>query len=133
MTKLKDYLVVTELNCTGFIIGSFNSFAQAEKVSKDLLNKYEHLYKQGGQELYEKTMNYTTYKVHPTCKYSFQSVNQSCGSGTYSTYIVCTDREGFSLEQLILDRGNTIYLFDVEDYDQDTKRFVKFCPNLIAN
>lgn len=133
MTPLKEYLVLAELEGTGYIVGSFDTIPQAEQVYEELTERYHHLHKGKGHELFEKAMNYPTYKIHPTCKYQFLNAYKHCSNGVYSTYIICTDWEGFSLEQLIIDREKTVYLFDVEEYDHDSKKFAKTCPNLIAN
>jgi len=135
MAKLKDYLVVSELDATGYIVGNYDTIEQAREVSEDLLNSYERLHKGNGQELFERTMQCQTYEVNPSLEHHLiQNATECSSNGIYSVAIICTDRDGFSLEQLILDREGTIYIFDVEDYDQDTtKHFVKFHPDFIAN
>ncbi len=133
MKSPAPYLVVSELDCTGYIIGYFETIPQAEKVLEELMNKYQHANKGQGEQLFEKAMNYPTYKIHPTSNYSIQNKYCCHTNGEYSRYIICTDYEGFSLNQFILDRGSTIYLFDIQQYDIDSGGFVKGFLNLIAN
>jgi hypothetical protein len=133
MAILKEYLVIAELEGTGYIVGSFDTIPQAEQVYEELTERYNHIHQGKGHELFEKVMNYPTYKVHPTCIHQFENVYKHSTNGVYSTYIIITAWEGFSLKQLILDRSSTVYLYDIKDYDTASKRFVKSVLNLIAN
>ena len=89
MKSPAPYLVVSELDCTGYIIGYFETIPQAEKVLEELMNKYQHANKGQGEQLFEKAMNYPTYKIHPTSNYSIQNKYCCHTNGEYSRYTRC--------------------------------------------
>ena len=134
LAPLKDYLVVTELEGIGYVIGSYDSIELAKEVSDDLFKKYYHFQIGKRQELFEKMLHRQTYKVNASLKcHTIQNANQCSSDGVYSVAVIGTNREGFSLKKLILDREKTIYAYKLNKYIEDKKRFVSFFPNFIAN
>ena len=64
---LKSYLVVSEYQGTGYIIGSFDDYEDAEKEIHRLIELHNVYWENSHLDLYEKLMGFQSYKVHESC------------------------------------------------------------------
>ena len=129
LINLKHYLVVSEYNTTGYIIDTFDEMDEAEKLLRHLVDKHNPT----TDCLYEQQMGCLSYKIHPTAVYSSGNFINQITNGSYSVMIYSTHREGFTIEQLIYERGNTIYAIAHEQVSDDNKFIKDYHPDLLAN
>lgn len=129
LVNLKQYIVVSEYNCIGYIIDSFDDIEEA----KSLLNDLVAVHCPTKDRLYEQQMGFLSYRVHPTAVYACGNfINQST-NGSYSVMIFSTQDNPKFIESLIFERGNTIYAIDIADVREENKFINDYHPDLIAN
>ena len=133
MNTFDKYLVVSEFAGRGYVIGHFSSLEQADKAKCGLVDKYQNSLLVEWNMLHEKEMSYPAYKVHPSCKYNLWPSKQNFSGGAYEIYILDTTLKGFTLKKLFFERQNTIYAFNIGEYDCNENRFATNFINLIAN
>jgi hypothetical protein len=135
MAKLKRYLIVSELKHFGYLVGSYSSLKEAKKNVNLLISKYEQFHAGYLPKLYEEQINCRKYKIHPSVVENYnviQNAIQNTTNGVYSVVIMSTNIEGFSIKQLILDRGQMVFAFNLNEVTEREK-FTQGFPNFIAN
>ncbi len=135
MAKTKRYLLVTECETTGYIIGFFDDLEEAEKAMEELSAKQGTFWSTGISQEFEKAMNYQSYKIHPLVN---QTLIENCPRGTCDGHHILNifdteEVENFSLNRFIFERANTINLYDVNIFSKLKKRFLTLHPEFIAN
>ena len=134
VTNNKRYLVVTECKGTGYVIGFFQKLEEAEKVIEELHSYNDSYYSLKVNQLYEQAMDYPSYKVHASCKYPIENCPRGITDGTYFSHVFDTELvENFTLKQFLLERANTIFAYNVEDYMNTKREFADFHLEFIAN
>jgi len=135
----ESYILVSEQDGTGYIVGNFDDFEKAKKEMTRLKDAYNTSWNNPNVELYEKRMGFKTYKVHKSCDY-FSAGNQcichDClpfGIATYTVAIFSGNSEGFSVEGFMFERGNSIFLYNIEDCMKEEIKFFKDHSFLMAN
>jgi hypothetical protein len=128
----KQYLVITEFSNTGHIIGSFDTLEEAKRVCNAVFDQQNP--DGTDKELYEHTHELQTYPIHPTGDHMVMKEAHLVTNGLYSAYVFDTSvDENFSLEQFMFVRKNTIYVFNMDDYDLDKLTYFNVAEMPIAN
>ena len=127
-----SYMLVSEYEGTGYIIGRFEYFENAEKEMTKLMDAQNISWKNPSVELYEKRKGFKSYKVHESCKYGLNGKSMTT-NGTYSVAIIDMTCEGFSIETFMFERANTIYAIPLEYNDEERHRFFSDNSYLLAN
>jgi len=131
-SEIKRWLLITEGESTGYIIGYFDVLEEAEKVMNELSAAHSDFWKT--PQLFEKAMDYQSYKVHPLINQRrFENCERCIIDGYNFIRIIDTEEvEHFSLEKFLFERANTILLYD---YDITSKQKTRFGihPDFIAN
>jgi len=130
----KRYLVVTECNGIGYVVGHYEDLQEAEKVIDALHSFNDSLFSLKVNQLYEQAQDYQKYYVHPSCKFHIENSPRGMSDGVYFSHVIDTTMiHNFSLKQFMFERANTILAFNVEDYTQGQGHFVGFDVEFIAN
>lgn len=128
------FLLIVENNNVGYLIGYFRNQKKAKKMAHELADKNELHLHDNGVALFENNTNYPTFKIPPSARYSQPKYRTCLTNGVFFAYVVDTHpKEEFSLRKLIYERTNTIYAFDMDDYDPYKKGFVTEDLHFIAN
>lgn len=132
--KTMRFLLITERDSTGYIIGFFDDLEEAEKVMNELSSTYSTFWKIGTGQEFEKAMNYRSYKVHPLINQGrFENCERCIFDGYNFIRIIDTEEvENFSLERFLFERANTILLYDFNITSKQKTRF-EIHPEFIAN
>ncbi len=128
----ESYMLVSENDGTGYIIGIIDDYEKAEKEVTKLLDAHNVSWKNPSVELYERRMGFKTYKVHESCKYNLNG-KYMITNGKYSIAIIDATREGFTIDGFMFERGNTIYSMTLDDYREDKHKFFSDNTYLLAN
>ncbi len=132
MTTHKRYLVFTEFDDTGHVIGFYDTLKEAKKVFKEVFNQQAPGPDYIGR--YEDALTLPTYKVHATGRYTTSYCRTMQTNGFYTASVFDTHFvENFSLKKFMFERANTIYAYDLENYDTEKTTFVKEALFFIAN
>ncbi len=130
----RRYLVVTECNGTGYVVGYYEDLQEAEKVIDALHCFNDALFNLSVNQLYEQAQDYQKYYVHPSCKFHIENSPRGMSDGVYFSHVIDTTMiHNFSLKQFMFERANTILAFDLEDYSENEERFVRFDLQFMAN
>ena len=113
---MNHYLIIAELETTGYIIGIADDYTSAE-IEVDVLvslgdkyNTKEH------EELIQYLQNHQSYPINPNAEY-FTNYQVCHSDGIFSVYIIDLTKQEFSLQQFISERNNTSYA--IVDADND--------------
>lgn len=132
MINHKRFIVITEFNDIGHVIGSYDSLDEAQTICEVVFNLQQP--KGGSESYYEETHNLLIYKVHPTGRYISAPQLHFTTDGTYSAMCIdCESIHNFSIKEFMFLRANTVYAFDIDKYETSENRFVKEFLLFIAN
>jgi hypothetical protein len=131
---LKDYLVVSESDLIGYIIDSFYDMKEADNLVDFLGSKQQINWKsKKHNDSYEKQVGYKSYRVHLQQKYAIGNYIRQATNGSYSVMIFSTcEKPNFS-ENLIFERGHTVYAIDIAAVKDENKFINDYHPDLLAN
>jgi hypothetical protein len=126
------YLLITEYKGTGYVIGYFRTLKATEEEIEAYIHYYEEQKKLmgSGTSLNDNAME--TFKVHQSCVYATPVFENCITDGSYSLYIVDTRKKNFKLKNLIWERGNTVFAFEIGAYP-DSKYLEEVGTDFIAN
>ena len=130
----KRYLVVSEYNFNGYIIGYYDTIEETEKVLEELHSHNDPYSKPKQVHLYEQTMNYPSYRIHLTCSHFMDNCLRGNTDGQYDTHVFDTHLVyNFTIEKFVFERGNTVYAYEFDQYENIPRTFVDSALNIIAN
>ena len=134
MPKHKRYLIIVENQGTGYVIGFIGNFKRAQKIVDELSSKQIFHLNNDGLVLFENDTEYITFNIPVSARFINPAFSNATTNGAFSAYILDTRYiENFSLRKFIFERSNTIYAYDIENYDTDYTTFVKERLDFIAN
>jgi hypothetical protein len=133
MESKKIYLIVVEIDRTGFITEFRTSFEEAESLSEELFN-YVNMFEFKDREKIIpilKQRDYRTYQIKGNQIY-FPCAKSSITDGFCTINVLEIDLNTFCLEKLIKERENHSMVFEIETF---TEEFMEKFPklDLIAN
>jgi hypothetical protein len=128
------FLLIVENNDIGYIIGYFRNSRKARKMAKEFVFKNEDHLNLTGVPLFENETKYQTFKIPPSARQFHPRYSSCITNGVFSAYVIDTRIvDDFTLKTLIFERINTIYAYNIENYDTDTTVYVKETLYFIAN
>ena len=117
-SKTKRYLLVSECETTGYVIGFFDNLKEAQKMMKKVGAKHDEHWGGDNFQTIEKAMNYPSYKIHPLINELWiEHCPRGETDGVHFLHIFDTNLvDNFSLDKFLFERANTIHLIPVADY-----------------
>lgn len=116
----KRYLLVSECENTGYVIGFFDDLKEAEKIMKKVGAKHGEYWSNGTSQVFEKAMSYPSYKIHPLIN---QQWIDHCPRGETDGFhflhvFDTTEVDDFSFKKFLFEREHSIALFTYSDYEK---------------
>ncbi len=118
--KTKRYLLVSECESTGYVIGFFDDLKEAEEMMKKVGAKHDEYWRNRTSQTLEKVKNYPPYKIHPPINEQWiENCPRGETDGFHFLHVFDTNEvDNFSLEKFLFERANSISLFSAADYEK---------------
>ena len=118
--KTKRYLLVSECETSGYIIGFFDNLKEAEKMMMKVVAGHDKYWSDRASQALEKVMNYPSYKIHPLINELWiEHCPKGQTDGVHFLHVLDTNLvDNFSLDKFLFERANTIHLIPVADYEK---------------
>ena len=118
--KTKRYLLVSECETIGYVIGFYDDLKEAEKMMKKVGAGHNEYWRDKTSQAFEKVMNYPSYKIHPLINELWiEHCPMGETDGVHFLHVFDTNLvDNFSLNKFLFERANTIPLIPVADYEK---------------
>jgi hypothetical protein len=129
---MKSYLIIIELNTTGYIIGTEETLVEAE-IRVDKMCNESTIYSFHDLEKYHSHLKeYKSYSINGNLN-NIEKVKQQLTNGILSYYILEIDEKTFSFEQFIRERENCSNIYDMDGMEKLYELFDDKMINMKAN